>query len=61
MLGMVEIIPKVSLGDRNLLFACFGFVTAFNPHVSFMEVRTMNDDLMPWPWSDEWTDIGGEG
>ena len=21
----------------------------------------MNDELLPWPWNDEWLDIGGEG
>jgi hypothetical protein len=57
---MVEIIPKVSFGHRALLFSGFGFSTACKPHLSFMEVRAMND-VIPWPWSDEWTDIGGEG
>jgi hypothetical protein len=59
-LGM-RIIPKVSLAHSELLFGSFGFSTACKPHVSFMEVRTMNNDLMLSPWSDEWTDIGGEG
>jgi hypothetical protein len=50
--GMVEIIPKVS--HRELPFR---MQARCNP----MEVKIVTDDLMPWPLSDEWIDIGGEG
>ena len=59
-LGMVEIIAKIILGHRELLFNSFNLSTACTMY-PLTEVRTMNDDLMIWPWSDEWTDIGGEG
>ena len=53
---MIEIIPKLS--HRELLFGIFA---TNKPHVFPLEVRTMNDELMPLPWCDEWFDIGGEG
>jgi hypothetical protein len=34
-LGMVEIIAKIILGHRELLFNSFNLSTAGNPHVSF--------------------------
>jgi len=52
---MIEIIPKVNHGE--LLSGSFGVQAPCNP----IEVKIVTDDLMPWPLSDEWIDIGGEG
>ena len=47
--------------DRESLFVTFGFSHGLQAACFLYGGRAMNDDLMPWPWSDEWTDIGGEG
>ena len=53
--GMVEVSPKVSY--RELLFGSI----ALQPPCDPVEVKIVNEIMTPWPSSDEWIDIGGEG
>ena len=52
---IVEIVPNVIHRDFCLA------ASPCKPQLFPFEVSTMTEILMPWPLSDEWIDIGGEG